>query len=211
MFLEFADWPPAVKALAVVQPFWMGEVPYGLDGDLLTLDVPLDLPELTALEPVFAKLGPKSWRDMGVTCTTPTLTGAEGMVYGLLSCVSNPQARLATAIAQAGEPLRLYLFPGHDFAQISEMRVLVKGGIPRLSSLGRRGIGLDGVTMRQDGILALALHISTMVGDPNISIDFALLPNGGLRLLDINPSQTEDVPAAARIAVRTVAGKAGMF
>jgi hypothetical protein len=65
--------------------------------------------------------------------------------------------------------------------------------------------------MEQDGILALALHISTMVGDPDISIDFALLPDGGLRLLDINPAQTEDVPAAARIAVRTVAGKAGMF
>jgi hypothetical protein len=137
------------------------------------------LPDLAGLDlpdRVFAKLGPKSWRDGQSVCFE--LTTLERR----LARLTRPQMLLAGAITTAGAPLRLYLSEPRDMSAISEYRMLVTGG-----RASRRSACLRGLEARPKALAEFAQTACTGIIGPLV-LDIACLPDGSLRLVDINPT-----------------------
>lgn len=177
MFLEYSDWPDAAIAVALNRPFAVIDLSYRLTGAGVVIEAP-ELGDLDMPDRVFAKLGPKSWRNgPGGVC----VPGEGAALLRRLARPTREQAHLIAAMAAAGAPLRLYLFEGRDFAGISEYRMQLCHGQWRQQSVCLRGRAVDPTCLT-----SLLARLSEVLPFP-VTLDIACLSDGSLRLVDINP------------------------
>lgn len=177
MLNEYADWQQPARERALSTPFATLVLPYRQD----TGRVEIALPDFTALslpDRIFAKLGPKSWRDgpAGTCCA-----GDSDALRALLHRTTEVQRRLIAEIVAEKAPLRLYLFAAQDLSCVSEYRV-------RVTSAGaiRRSACLRGPEAPFEAIADFAQTVCVGLRLP-LDLDICCLPGGALRLLDINP------------------------
>lgn len=191
MFYEFYDWPEAVAAVALNQPIWSAELEPGPPLALPDpFDLPDDLPDL-----LFAKLGPKSWRNRGSVGPIPSQPDLVAEVLGRrLASPTEAQVKILAVMEQAGEPLRLYLYPWRDMTGINEYRLrCAQGAVWISSALERHGARpeLYDLVVAFGAELHNALLTTTIPLEPpadEISLDVALTVEGHLRLIDVNPA-----------------------
>lgn len=174
MFLEYADWPDALRAVALNRPFAQIDLDYDRNDNRLEVVAPnfgdLDLPPV-----LFAKLGPKSWRDgPGAICPA-------GALPARLASPTPQQLVLIERISRADAPLWLTLSAARDFSTITECRLQIGRGTMAVRSRCIRGRDID-----QRALADFAAHIALALDRPVIA-DIAILPKGELALVDLNP------------------------
>lgn len=177
MFLEYNDWPQAATDWALNRPFAVIDLPYHVADGAVVIGAP-DLGGLDLPDRVFAKLGPKSWRNgPGGVC----VPGETAAVLRRLARPTRQQAQLIAAMAELGAPLRLYLSRGRDFSTISEYRMQFANGHWSQTSACLRGRAVDPVCLSR-----FLLRLAEVLPSP-VTLDIACLTDGSLRLVDINP------------------------
>jgi len=136
---------------------------------------------------LFGKLGIKSWRDGG--SLRPIFQGMplEPVVRRLLSQPTAAQRLVARAWLDSGTPLELHLYAYRDFSQVSEVRWQVDPRGVRFISACQRGqsAGLLGAAMPR--MRALATRVAAALPPTAHIVEFACLPDGEVRLVEINP------------------------
>lgn len=184
MFFEFSDWHDDAVALSLSDLKGCIELPYEWFDDAVWIDQSYSV--RTTNDPVvcFPKLGPKSWRDTGSLRPVLAGSGLKQRTDALIRWTSDQQAYLAAQIAEAGLPLRLYLFDWVDFTQISEFRVTFEKGAGRLTSSIRR---FEAEVDHVPTVLDFAAEIAQIFDCQDMIVDVAYLPSGACRLVEVNP------------------------
>lgn len=174
MFLEYADWPETVRAVALNLPFAQISLDYDRSGDRLEITAP-DLGDLTLPATIFAKLGPKSWRNgPGATCSADLLMAR-------LARPTPQQLALVEQISFSAAPIWLTLSAPRNFSAITECRVQISRDAVAVRSCCIRGRKINQVALHDFAVqIALAL-------DRPVVADIAILPDGALALVDLNP------------------------
>lgn len=161
-------------------------VPHG-DGFRLSSPATLDRVADQALVP---KLGIKSWRDSGRLGVIYEGVNIRSIADPLLQRPTAPQRLAARAWTEAGLTFRLHLSPYVDFSAVTEVRFLVN---PR--ECRRIGACLRGQSTQSFGAIlpqmtAFAANIKVHLPPHSHILDIAYLPNGDIRLVEINPGLT---------------------
>jgi len=177
--------PPALRAALLNQP--MFSIPVKAAGSgFEPAQWPAALPA-EAPRDLFGKLGIKSWRDGG--SLRPIFQGMplEPVVRRLLSQPTPAQRHVARAWLDSGTPLKLHLYAYRDFSQVSEVRWQVDPRGVRFISACQRGqsAGLLGAAMPR--MRALATRVAAALPPTAHIVEFACLPDGEVRLVEINP------------------------
>lgn len=177
--------PPALRAALLNQPLF--SIPLKATGNgFEPANWPAALPA-DAPQDLFGKLGIKSWRDGG--SLRPIFRGMplRPVVERLLSQPTTAQRIVAGAWLDSGTPLRLHLYAWRDFSQVSEVRWQVDARGVRFISACQRGqsSGLVGGAMAR--MRALAGQVGDLLPPTAHIVEFACLPDGDVRLVEINP------------------------
>jgi hypothetical protein len=177
--------PPALRAALLNQPLF--SIPLKAAGNgFEPANWPAALPA-DAPQDLFGKLGIKSWRAGG--SLRPILRGMplRPVVERLLSQPTTAQRIVAGAWLDSGTPLRLHLYAWRDFSQVSEVRWQVDArGVQFISACQRgQSSGLVGGAMAR--MRALAGQVGDLLPPTAHIVEFACLPDGDVRLVEINP------------------------
>jgi len=177
--------PPPLRAALLNQPVF--SIPVKAAGNAFEpAQWPAALPA-EAPRDLFGKLGIKSWRDGG--SLRPIFQGMplEPVVRRLLSQPTAAQRLVARAWLDSGTPLELHLYAYRDFSQVSEVRWQVDPRGVRFISACQRGqsAGLLGAAMPR--MRALATRVAAALPPTAHIVEFACLPDGEVRLVEINP------------------------
>ena len=145
---------------------------------MLPADAPQDL---------FGKLGIKSWRDGG--SLRPIFRGMplRPVVDRLLSQPTRAQRIVAQAWLDSGSPLKLHLFPHVDFTHVSEVRWQVDARGVQFVSVCQRGSSSDLLGTAMPRMRALAGQVGDLLPPTTHIVEMACLPNGDVRVVEINP------------------------
>jgi hypothetical protein len=177
--------PPPLRAALLNQPLFSIPVePAGaaFEPARWAAELPVEAPQ-----DLFGKLGIKSWRDGG--SLRPIFRGMplRPVVERLLGQPTGAQRLAARAWLDSGTPLLLHLYAYRDFSQISEVRWQVDARGVRFVSACQRGqsAGLLGAAMPR--MRALAAGIAAALPPTAHIVEFACLPDGDVRLVEINP------------------------
>ncbi len=192
--------PKPVRALLLAPPLHaLRVVP---DGEGFALARPSALTG-TATRALVPKLGIKSWRDSGTLNLIHEGVPLAPALTKLLASPTPAQRRLAAAWLHTRTPLQVVLLPYHDLSQASELRFLV--GPPqrvRLVSQCLRGESAAQLARQMPRLHDIARHLAAQLPPAPQLIDLACLPDGEVRLVEVNPGLT---PAEVN-AVMTQAG-----
>lgn len=177
--------PPPLRAALLNQPLFSIPVKpsgAGFEPARWAAELPVEAPR-----DLFGKLGIKSWRDGG--SLRPIFRGMplRPVVERLLGQPSGAQRVAAGAWLDSGTPLLLHLYAYRDFSQISEVRWQVDARGVHFVSACQRGqsAGLLGAAMPR--MRALAAGIGAALPPTAHILEFACLPDGDVRLVEINP------------------------
>jgi len=177
--------PPPLRAALLNQPVFSIPVKAAANA-FEPAQWPAALPA-EAPRDLFGKLGIKSWRDGG--SLRPIFQGMplEPVVRRLLSQPTAAQRLVARAWLDSGTPLELHLYAYRDFSQVSEVRWQVDPRGVRFISACQRGqsAGLLGAAMPR--MRALATRVAAALPPTAHIVEFACLPDGEVRLVEINP------------------------
>ena len=182
--LDLARLPPAVRATFVVQPLL--SVPIEADGEGFKVVSWASLPA-AAPRALFAKLGVKSWRDGGSLRVMYAGVPMRPALESMLAAPTRAQRLAARAWLDNDVPLELHLFPYVDFTDISESRWLVDPRAINCLSVCERGASATRLRGAVPHMHRLAQAIGTALPPRRTLVDIAGLPDGSVRLVDINP------------------------
>lgn len=184
--LDPARLPPAIlPALLVAQP--MFSVPLKSAGEAGFEPVSWQgLPD-EAPRDLFAKLGIKSWRESGSVRLIARAMPLRPVLGHLLAHPTAAQRAVARAWLDSGTPLHLHLYPAVDFSDISEARWLVNAQECRCLSLCRRGASASRVADVLPSMRDLVRRIAAHLPPGSHVLEMACLPDGDIRLVEINP------------------------
>lgn len=177
--------PPPLRAALLNQPLFsipLRPAGSGFEPAAWPATLPVEAPQ-----DLFGKLGIKSWRDGG--SLRPIFQGMplRTMAERLLAQPTSAQRTVARAWLDTGTPLKLHLYAYRDFSQISEVRWQVDARGVRFVSACQRGesAGMLGAAMPR--MRALAAQIGAALPPTAHLVEFACLPDGQVRLVEINP------------------------
>lgn len=177
--------PPPLRAALLNQPLFsipLKDAGNGFAPESWPAAMPAEAPQ-----DLFGKLGIKSWRDGG--SLRPLFQGMplRPVVERLLSQPTTAQRVAARAWLGSGTPLKLHLYAYRDFSQVSEVRWQVDArGVQFISACQRgQSSGLVGGAMAR--MRALARQVGDLLPPTAHIVEFACLPNGEVRLVEINP------------------------
>lgn len=177
--------PPALRAALLNQPLFsipLKAAGNGFEPESWPAAMPAQAPQ-----DLFGKLGIKSWRDGG--SLRPLFRGMplRPVVERLLSQPTTAQRIVARAWLDSGTPLKLHLYAYRDFSQVSEVRWQVDArGVQFISACQRgQSSGLVGGAMAR--MRALAGQVGDLLPPTAHIVEFACLPDGDVRLVEINP------------------------
>lgn len=169
MLVEYADWPDALKAVALNRLIAQIRLDYDRSEGRIVIVAP-DLGGLHLPAVIFAKLGPKSWRNgTGAICAASRLPER-------LAHPTPQQLLLIERISRADALLWLTLAAARDFSTITECRLQIDRGTAKLQSSCIRGRDID-----QQALADVAALVATALDHPVIA-DIAIIPGGALRL-----------------------------
>jgi hypothetical protein len=177
--------PPPLRAALLNQPLF--SIPLKAAGDgFEPAQWPAALPA-EAPEDLFGKLGIKSWRDGG--SLRPIFRGMplQPVVERMLSQPTAAQRMVARAWLDSGTPLKLHLFAYRDFSQISEVRWQVDARGVAFVSACQRGVSGGKLGAAMPRMRALAKQVGDALPPTAHIVEFACLPDGDVRLVEINP------------------------
>lgn len=188
--------PPPLRAALLNQPLF--SIPLEAAGEGFgpaqwTVTLPGEAPQ-----DLFGKLGIKSWRDGG--SLRPILRGMplEPVVRRLLSQPTPAQRTVARAWLQSGTPLKLHLYAYRDFGQVSEVRWLIDARGVQFISACQRGQSAGRLGAAMPRMRALAQQIGAALPPTAHIVELACLPDGEVRLVEINPGL--DLPELRELA-----------
>jgi len=183
--LDVERLPPPLQAASLNQPVFSIEVK-AVGGAFEVERWPAAMPA-EAPRDLFGKLGIKSWRDGGSLRPIFRAMPLRAVVDRLLSQPTAAQRVAARAWLDTGTPLKLHLFPYIDFTHVSEVRWQVDARGVRFVSACQRGqsAGLLGGAMPH--MRTLAARIGAALPPTAHIVEFACLPDGEVRLVEINP------------------------
>lgn len=182
---EFEQLPPAVQALHLARP--LRSAPVQAQGRGYRLRAPEAWADAAAV-PLFPKLGIKSWRDAGGLGVIYEGVPLLAVVGPLLRAPTQAQRLMARAWQRAGQALQVHLWPYQDFADITEARFLVRGGVARLSSACLRGASAPHYAQNAVRMARLAGELAQQLRPVPWIVDLALLPDDSLKVVEINPA-----------------------
>ena len=177
--------PPALRAALLNQPLFsipLKAAGNGFEPERWPAAMPAEAPH-----DLFGKLGIKSWRDGG--SLRPLFRGMplRPVVERLLSQPTTAQRIVARTWLDSGTPLKLHLYAYRDFRQVSEVRWQVDArGVQFISACQRgQSSGLVGGAMAR--MRALAGQVGDLLPPTAHIVEFACLPDGDVRLVEVNP------------------------
>ncbi|WP_434624775.1 hypothetical protein [Azospirillum sp. B2RO_4] len=181
---DFAKLPAPVRRVYLAPPVLSFAVQ--ASGNSFTLVDPgeADRPSPEALMP---KLGVKSWRDGGTLGIIYQGMSMRVMLELLLQHPTRAQLLSTRAWTRTNTPLFVRLARYVDFSDISEVRYLIrKSGISRVSAClrGRTARALPAISER---LSSAATKTAESLGDGSWVVDFGILPDGSIRIVDVNP------------------------
>ena len=185
--------PPAVQKLLLAPPLKSLDVVAAGDG--FALARPAAAPGVAA-QALVPKLGIKSWRDGG---SLNVIHDGVPLAQALQKILARPtlaQRTLAQAWLMSDQPLQVHLSAYLDFADISEARWLAGPREVRAISQCLRGASAASVPGLMPRLQAAALKLVEQLPPRSHVIDLACLPDGNLRVLEINPGLTPREVAA---------------
>ncbi len=179
--------PDAVREQMLALPMWV--LPIVPKGDHYALATPgaWDRPAPQALVP---KLAIKTWRDAGTLGVVYEGVQMRPILDALLARPSRAQRIVAQAWTDSASPLKLYLTPYVDFSDISEARFLAGPHELRLVSRCLRGASTTRMGAAIPVMRALAHRLAGELPPRSHVLDFACLPDGSVKLVEVNPGLT---------------------
>ena len=177
-------WPAPVAALALAQPLLTLAVRAAGPGFELVSNV--GVPSESPCD-IFCKLGIKSWRDSGSLRAIRQGLRLPEALDALLATPTPQQRVLARAWTDNGTPLLLRLLPYIDFCDISEVRWLTGPREVRFISACQRGASAPLLGPALARMKALAQAFTVSLPPLMYIIELACLPDGSLKLVEINP------------------------
>lgn len=180
--------PPQLRAVLLNQPLF--SVPLKAAGNGFAPERWPSAMPTEAPEDLFGKLGIKSWRDGG--SLRPIFRGMplRPVVEHLLSQPTAPQRTVAKAWLDSGTPLMLHLYRYRDFSQVSEVRWQVDPRGVRFVSACQRGASADQLGAAMPKMHVLAAQVAAQLPPTSHIVEMACLPDGTIRLVEINPGLT---------------------
>lgn len=178
-------WPAPIRSLAFAVP-WLS-VPLDITTDTIALKSD-DLPEMVPFD-LFPKLAIKSWQESGRLRMIPAEVPLRPMLEARLASPTVQQRAVLNGWSDAEVPPHLHLFAWRDMSQISEMRCSwSRGRASVTSTLTRNGLNTSGLDFRpvMTSIAELMPALDSFVAQ------FAVGPNGEVKIVDINPQLTAD-------------------
>jgi hypothetical protein len=179
-----ARWPDRAKELALSTPLFSVAVqPLGAGFEMKR---PVQLPDVAACDLV-CKLGIKSWRDSGSLRAIRAQLPLRPALSAMLETPTPQQRVLARAWTETKTPLMLRAMPYVDFSDISEVRWLVTPREARFVSACQRGSSGKRLGRVLETMQDLAREVSSQLPPYPTVMEFACLPDGVVRLVEINP------------------------
>ena len=177
--------PPPLQGALLNRPLFAIEVKAA--GDVFEVaHWPVTMPAETPQD-MFGKLGIKSWRDGGSLRPIFRGTPLRPVVDRLLSQPTRAQRIVAQAWLDSGTPLKLHLFPYVDFTHVSEVRWQVDARGVQFVSACQRGSSSDLLGTAMPRMRALAGQVGDLLPPTTHIVEMACLPNGDVRVVEINP------------------------
>lgn len=189
--------PQGVRELLLEQPLLSPRVVP--DGRAFAVDPAEALPA-QAPQYLFCKLGIKSWRDSGSLCLIPAGMPLRAALQGLLAQPTAAQLTVAGAWRRAGVPLALHVFAYRSFADISEARWLLAPHEVRFISACLRGASANVALRALPAMRAIAWQLAAALPGRAHIAELACLPDGTIKLVEINPGLCPNELSALRAA-----------
>ncbi len=185
--VEFGKLPEPVQKVYLAPPVISVRVKQKGNVFQATFSVKL---EGNVSEAYMPKLGIKSWRESGSLGLIYQGVNIRSVVEPLLKNPTNAQNISAQAWLNFKLPLMLHLSPYVDFSQITEIRFLVnQKGTSRISSC-LRGQSMESFQQVLPKITSFASKIAMHLPNYSHILDVAYLPDGNIRLVEVNPGLT---------------------
>jgi hypothetical protein len=146
--------------------------------------------QTTATATLMPKLGIKSWRDDGSLNVIYDGVPLALVLDKILARPTYAQRVLAKAWLLNGLPLQVHLSLYLDFTDISEVRYLACPRETRIISQCLRGASAAGVSSQVPYLQAAVKMLVNQLPPCSHVIDLACLPDGNLRVMEINPGLT---------------------
>lgn len=190
---DFDNLPEPVRRHYLAPPILSFAVLQNGNGFALANPGEADRPAPEALMP---KLGVKSWRDGGALGIIYEGVSMREMLTMLLQHPTGAQSLAARAWTRTRTPLFVRLSRYVDFSEISEVRFLAgRDGVRRISACLRGSTG-RGVASMSGRLSSAARKTADALGAGSWIMDFGVLPDGSIRIVDINPGLTpQDIAA----------------
>jgi hypothetical protein len=182
---EFERMPPAVQGLHLSRPVCSAPVQVHGSGFRLRAPEAWAEPATTAMYP---KLGIKSWRDAGGLGVIYVGVPLLAVVAPLLRAPTQAQRVMVRAWQRAGQTLQVHLWPYQDFADVTEARYLVRGGVARATSVCLRGASAPRFAHSAARLQRLAQDVAEQLAPAPWIIDLAVLPDDSLKVVEVNPA-----------------------
>jgi hypothetical protein len=187
--------PPDIQKLLLTPPLRSLDVV--LAGDGFALADPAAAPG-NAPQALVPKLGIKSWRDGGSLNVIHDGVPLAAALQKILARPTAAQRTLAQAWLQTGQPLQVHLMAYVDFTDISEARFLASPREVRAVSQCLRGASAASVPGLMPRLDAAVKKLVALLPPRSHVIDLACLPDGNLRVVEINPGLGPNDLAALR-------------
>jgi len=185
--VQYSRLSPDIQKLLLSPPVKSLDVHAAGNGFALTAPDAAQIPAPAALLP---KLGIKSWRDAGTLNVINDGIPLAAALDKILARPTSAQRVSAKAWLMNGLPLQVHLSLYLDFTDISEARYLAGPREIRAISQCLRGASAAGVPSLLPRLQAAVKMLVDQLPPRSHVIDLACLPDGNLRIVEINPGLT---------------------
>lgn len=185
--VQYTRLPPDIQKLLLSPPLKSLDVqPAGSGFALVDPGAAQDV----APASLIPKLGIKSWRDDGSLNVIYDGVPLALVLDKILARPTDAQRVLAKAWLLNGLALQVHLSLYHDFTDISEVRYLASPRDIRVVSQCLRGATATAVPSLGPRLQAAVKMLVALLPPRSHVIDLACLPDGNLRVVEINPGLT---------------------
>jgi hypothetical protein len=184
---EYIRLPEAIRRVYLSPPLL--SLPVDADGRSFRLVDPraVNRPAPEALVP---KLGIKGWRDGGSLGVIYQGVSIRQVLSRLLRRPTRSQIIASRAWTRTETPLHVHLASYVDFSEVSEVRFLVRQRRCHTTSACLRGSSASLVDGLRNDLAETALAMAAALPDDAYVIDLSVMPDGRIRVVDINPGLT---------------------